>query len=229
MATSVLIEELIEIPLDLRSLGQFRRWATAESAPDRGRIDFLAGRIEVDMSPEDLYTHGKVKTELVVVLGQRVRRLALGDLYTDSTRFSAPRADLSVEPDIVFVSEEAIEEGRVTLVQKAGGEADRFVELEGAPDCIVEIVSDSSVKKDTQRLPKAYFQAGVPEFWLIDARQDPLVFRIHHRGPSEYTPTEPDADGFQYSAALSASYRLDRTRNPRGRVVFVLREKEASS
>jgi len=228
MTTTVLIEEEVEIPLDLQSLGQFRCWATGEDAPERGRIDYLAGRIEVDMSPEDLFCHGLLKVELVRVLGQRVKAGALGYLFSDSTRVSSPQADLSVEPDIVFVSDEAIESGRVSLVGKSGGGPDRFVELEGSPDLIVEIVSDSSVKKDTQRLPNAYFQAGVGEFWLIDARCDPLVFRIHHRSPSGYIAADPgrDDDGYQYSPTLNCAYRLDRSRNARGRIVFDLREKE---
>jgi Uma2 family endonuclease len=47
---------------------------------------------------------------------------------------------------------------------------------------IVEAVSDSSVHKDTKRLPKACFLAGVREYWLADARREPFVFRIHRRG-----------------------------------------------
>ncbi len=41
-----------------------------------------------------------------------------------------------------------------------GHDAGRYVELEGAPDLVVEIVSDSSVAKDTQRLPPRYAAAG---------------------------------------------------------------------
>lgn len=46
-------------------------------------------------------------------------------------------------------------EGRVTFVPKAGGDPGRFVEVEGGPDLVVLIVGDSSVKKDTRRLPGA--------------------------------------------------------------------------
>lgn len=56
------------------------------------------------------------------------------------------------------------------------GQEDRYVELEGAPDPIVEIVSDCSVQKDTQRLSKACFEVGVREYWLADARGSQLVF-----------------------------------------------------
>jgi hypothetical protein len=81
------------------------------------------------------------------------------------------------------------------------------------------------VAKDTRRLPEAYFQAGVAEFWLADARKDPVVFRIHRPGQAGYQPVEPDADGFQASAVFACSFRLDSRRDPKGHWAFDLREK----
>ena len=39
MANPIVIEEQVEIPLDLRSLAEFRRWAGSDAFPRRGRID----------------------------------------------------------------------------------------------------------------------------------------------------------------------------------------------
>ena len=213
-------------PFELRCLADFRRWATSEDFPAAGRIDYVEGQIQVEVSPEDLHTHGKLRTELIGVLGRRIKQAGLGELYTTRARVSCPEADLSVEPDVVFVSESSLDSGRVRLVPKTGGAADRYVELEGPPDLIVEIVSDASVRKDTQRRPAAYYRAGVMEFWLIDARGENLLFCIHHHGPSQYEPTDTDAEGYQHSTVLDRSYRLDRSRNPKGRIVFDLCEKK---
>jgi len=226
MATTIRFEDSVEIPLNIRSLADFRRWATSDAFPEQGRIDYVAGSIEVDMSPEDLHTHGKLKTELVAVLWQRIKQNQLGELYTDRARVSCPDAELSVEPDLVFVSNTSLDTGRVRLVPKSGGLPDRYIELEGPPDLVVEIVSDASVGKDTERLPAAYFRTGVEEFWLIDARPPELLFRIHRRGPTAFEPVAPDPDGYQHSAVLACPYRLDRTRNPQGRLTFDLRTKQ---
>jgi Uma2 family endonuclease len=226
MANVILIEQQIEIPSDLRSLADFRRWAVSDAFPEEGRIDYLSGRIEVDMSPEDLHTHGKLKTEIVGVLWQRVAHLGHGELYTDRARVSCPQADLSVEPDVVFVSDDALDSGRVRLVPKSGGGADRYVELEGPPDLVVEIIGDASHQKDTQRLPEAYALAGVPEFWLADARGRQLLFQIHHRSSTGYQPAPTDTEGFQYSPVMQQWYRLARGRNPRGRLTFTLQAKD---
>jgi Uma2 family endonuclease len=222
MAMTVVIEEQIEIPLDLRSLADFRHWAASDAFPERGRIDYLAGRIEVDMSPEDLFCHGTLKGEIHGALHQIVKSRDLGYLFIDRARVSSVEADLSAEPDIVLVRYATLAAGRVRLIAKASGQADRYIELEGAPDLIVEIVSDASVGKDTKRLPAAYFKAGVPEFWLADARRQPVVFRIHERGRSRYRAVEPDREGFQFSPVLGCHFRLESHRDAQGHQVFDL-------
>lgn len=219
---SVIFEEQVAIPLDVRTLADFRRWAQSDDFPERGRIDFIAGNIEVDMSPEDLFVHGTLKTEIVATLLQRVKELDLGCLFVDKTRASNEAANLSVEPDVVLVTHADIDEGRVRFVPKATGEEDRFVEVEGSPALVVEIVSDSSVQKDTRRLPVAYYAAGVAEFWLIDARSAELLFMIQRRGASGFEPAASDEAGFQRSDVLGVSYRLDRSRHRRGFWVYDL-------
>lgn len=198
----VLLDYGIEIPMHIRTLAEFRQWAQSDEFPESGRIDFLGHRIEVDMSPEDFFTHGTPKFQIGRLLGNWIDEQDLGHVVSDRTRISSPLAELSAEPDIVFISYETFESDKARLIPKASGEPDRFVEVEGAVDLVVEIISDSSVTKDTRRLPAAYFEAGIREFWLIDARGTELQFQIHHRGQTEFEPVEPDEEGFQVSAVL---------------------------
>jgi Uma2 family endonuclease len=223
MAATVVFEGQVEIPMALRSLADFRRWATSDEFPERGRIDYIAGRIEVDMSPEELFCHGALKSEIHGVLYGLVKQGAIGHLFVDRARVSCAPGDVSSEPDVVFVSHETLRSGAVRLVPKAGGEPGRYIEIEGGPDLVVEIVGDSSVKKDTRLLPDAYFKAGVREFWLADARREPLVFQIHRRGPAAFEPVQPDAEGFQQSSVFARRFRLDGRRDPQGMPAFDLR------
>jgi len=215
MAT-VLIEERLRIPLGLSCLEEFRAWARSADFPETGRIDYIGGNLEVDISPEDLFTHGTLKIRLTAAILARVDELDLGHVFSDCARVSHPGANLSVEPDIVLITHEAIETGRVALVPKAGVAADRFVEIEGTPDLIVEIVSDSSVNKDTQRLLTAYAAAGVPEYWLIDARGQQLSFQMNVLAADEYRPATVDAEGLQESLVLKCLYQLHRRRGKGG-------------
>jgi Uma2 family endonuclease len=221
MAT-VLLDQQIEIPT-IRDLSEFRAWALSDAFPDRGRIDFIDGRIEVDMSPEDFFTHGTLKTRVAAEIADRVEELDLGHTPIAETRISSVAGNVSAEPDVVVISHAAFDDGRAALVPKASGEPDRFVEVEGAPDLVVEIISNSSVKKDTHRLPRAYFTAGVQELWLIDARGEELAFQIYHRGEDAFVPGPIDEDGYQRSGVLDASYWLVRSRHARGHWVYHLR------
>lgn len=222
--STVLLDQEIEIPT-IHSLAEFRRWALSDEFPDHGRIDYIGGRIEVDMSPEDFFTHGTLKTRLASEIADRVDELDLGHTLIAETRISSIEGDVSAEPDVVVITHEAFDSGRARLIPKASGEPDRFVEVEGAADLVVEIISDSSVKKDTRRLPRAYFEAGVRELWLIDARGAELVFRIHSRGEQGFAPVEADAEGYQRSEALDAAYSLERARHARGHWIYRLHMK----
>lgn len=222
MATTLLLDQDIEIPA-IANLAEFRRWALSDDFPQRGRIDYVAGRIEVDMSPEDLFTHGTLKFEIAARIKDRVDELDLGHAFVAETRISSVAGDVSVEPDVVVMTYAAVDDGRVRFVPKASGEPDRYVEVEGGPDLIVEILSDSSEKKDLRRLPVAYFKAGVREFWLVDARGPELRFQIHKRGSDAFVPTDVDAAGAQHSDVLQERYTLERTRHARGHWIYRLR------
>ena len=110
----------------------------------------------------------------------------------------------------MFLAPASLERRIAKLVPAASDDPDSYIEVEGAPDLVVEIVSDSSVGKDTKRLPGLYFKAGVRELWLIDARQDPLVFKIHRRGKSGFVAMPTDGDGYQRSSVLGCRYQLHR-------------------
>src|SRR5262249_26589734 len=88
-------------------------------------------------------------------------------------------------------------------------------ELEGTPDWVLEIVSDSSVEKDTQELRSAYHRARIPEYWLIDARGDEIVFLILLRRRKGYAAAAV-RDGWQRSKVFGRGFRLERERDEFG-------------
>jgi Uma2 family endonuclease len=207
---AVVFEGGFRIPAAAHALSSFRSWASSDRFPERGRIDYLEGDVEVDMSPEDLYTHGAVKTAVAAELHALVASGDLGHVFVDRARVTAPEAGLSVEPDVVVVLWESLEAGRVRHVPSAGRERGRFAEIEGAPDLIVEIVSDGSVRKDTERLPLLYARAGVRELWRIDARGQRLLFELLVGTSSGFQAVTPDADGWVTSPVLGSRFRLSR-------------------
>ena len=206
----LLLENDVSIPADVFDLASFRRWARSDDFPERGRIDFVAGRVEVDMSPEDIGTHNNPKTAITAALFAEVTVRDLGQLWSDRVRLSNDAAGLSVEPDALLCLWGTLESGQASLVPKATGEEGRYVEVEGRADLVVEIVSDSSEIKDTERLRRLYHAASVPEYWIVDARSDDLRFTVLRRAGPGYRTVRPDATGFARSVVLDRAIRLVR-------------------
>ena len=80
MAT-VPVEDQVKIPGNVATLTAFRHWSLSESFPKRGRIDWVGSQIEVDRSPEDLFTHGTLKTAIVASLWPLARRKGYKPLH----------------------------------------------------------------------------------------------------------------------------------------------------
>lgn len=210
VTTIVFQPDGITVPAVLVDLQAFRAWVHSARFPEKGRVDWVGGTVEVDVSPEEVNTHGTPKSEIARELGNLVQATDLGVVLIDASRLTCPDADLSCEPDVVVVLFESVEAGRVRLVERVGSDPERHIEIEGAADLVVECVSNSSVHKDTQDLPPRYHRAGVREYWLIDARTDPPTFLLHHRADEDYRVQTPDAEGFARSAVLGMSVRLVR-------------------
>jgi Uma2 family endonuclease len=197
--------ESLRIPADAHTFEGFQSWLASGEFPESGRIDFLAGEIEADMSPEDLQTHGVLKVEVGTQLHSLVRALQLGQVFMDSSRVTAHFAGLSAEPDVVVVFWETLSARRARYIETASGP-----EIEGTPDLIVEVVSRHSESKDRKRLPGCYAKAGIPELWLIDARGSDVRFQIFKLTSGKYVDVLPDADGWLRSVRLPYQFRLSR-------------------
>lgn len=219
---AALAEDCLRLPAAARTLAGFRGWACSTEFPERGRVDYLAGDVEVDMSPEDLYTHGAVKAALAATLHRLVAEEERGYVFIDRARVSSPPAGLSAEPDVVVVLFESLDGGRVREVPAAGKGPGRFIELEGAPDVIAEIVSDSSQDKDLRRLPRLYARAGVRELWTVDARGEQVRFTISTLAASAYEEVAATAEGWTPSPTLGGSFRLLRHPTHGGRQAYRL-------
>jgi Uma2 family endonuclease len=118
----------------------------------------------------------------------------------------------------MVISNEAFAKKRVKLT---GGKQGKDTELVGTPDVVIEIVSPSSEDKDMEWLMSAYHNAGIPEYWLIDARDGQVRFDIYRRGKKGYTAGRKQ-DGWVKSPVLGRSFRLVQANDELGDPVFTL-------
>jgi Uma2 family endonuclease len=208
----VLLHDAVAVPASAHSLAGFRAWATSDAFPERGRISFLGEEILIDMSAEEIATHVMVKGEVTYAIIRLKKKHRLGKLFVDRTLVTNVEANLSTEPDATLVTYESLETGRVRLVPRED-KPGQYMEVEGSPDWIVEIVSDSSVRKDTKLLRERYYRAGVREYWLIDARGGEIDFHILVRGDKDFEPAKTSRGGWQESAVFGRVFRLTRQRD----------------
>jgi Uma2 family endonuclease len=121
--------------------------------PDDGRRHELIGG-EHCVTPAPRKKHQRSSSRLQHALGPFIDENRLGFLY--SAPFDVILSDEDVvQPDLVFVSSER------SAIEKDEG-------IVGAPDLVIEILSDSTRKTDETFKRKLYEWAGVREYWVVD-------------------------------------------------------------
>jgi Uma2 family endonuclease len=202
----------ISIPASARTQEGFNRWATSDDFPDRCRVSWIRGEILIDMSPEEIESHNKLKTELTRAMATFVKQHRLGECYSDRTLITNEEAELSTEPDFMFASKASIKSRRIW---KQKTEQGLYMSLVGSPDFVIELVSKNSVTKDTRLLKKAYQAADVKEYWLIDARKHEMSIQIFSLGKSGFQSV-PVKRGRWKSPLFGAEFHLHREQDEFG-------------
>lgn len=216
---------VFHIPRDAYTLAGFRRWVLSDEFPDKQPVMFRKGEIFLFALGEDVYTHALVKTAVAGVLGGLFDRLDMGDFFIHGVLVTNAPADISNNPDMVGVLWESLESGTVRYVTNSDGDA---VEIEGSPDWLLEIVSKGSVKKDRDDLRTSYHEAGVREYWIIDARGDTIDFQILQWRKRGYVAAARKA-GWQRSRIFGRWFKLTRTRDRQGGWCYHLATKPETS
>ena len=120
--------------------------------PDDERLELLDGVLTMPPAPNT--AHQSVQTELGWRLAQFVREGHLGHVFFAPTDVVLSDTDV-VQPDLLFISRE-----RSGIITPAN--------IQGAPDLIIEIRSDSTAERDETVKRRLYAERGVKEYWLVD-------------------------------------------------------------
>ena len=212
--------EDVRIPVEeLTDLEAFCRWAKSPEYPTRGRFSYLHGEFWVDLSMEQLFTHNQVKAEFSEILCRFVKADRSGYFCFDRMFLRNDLADIATEPDGMFISFASIQSEKAQLVEGISGGP---LEIVGAPDMVLEVVSDSSVQKDTVELMESYWLAGITEYWLVDVRHDATRFDIFKHGTKGYVASRRQAGGWLKSAVFGRTFHLGQQIDPLGHPEFTL-------
>lgn len=136
--------------------------------PEDGRRHELIGG-EHYVTPSPNRKHQAILANLHRVLGNFVHDKRTGKLFF--APFDTLFSDLDiVQPDMLFVSA-----GRLSIITDKN--------VQGAPDLVVEVLSDSTRKTDEITKRKLYEQYGVAEYWVVDPELETVkVYRATEKG-----------------------------------------------
>jgi Uma2 family endonuclease len=138
--------------------------------PDDGkRHEIIDGDHYVTPAPKT--KHQKVSFNLTVAMGSFVKQRDLGLVLAAPSDVILSDENV-VQPDLLFVST-----ARTAIVTEDN--------IRGAPDLVVEIISETTRKKDEVTKRKLYERFGVREYWVVDPELETVkIFRRAQQGYS---------------------------------------------
>jgi Uma2 family endonuclease len=136
--------------------------------PDDGRRHELIDG-EHFMTPSPSTRHQRISRNLLTLLHNYLRQAKAGEAFDAPTDVLLSDMDV-VQPDLLFISSH-----RSSIITERC--------IHGAPDLVVEIVSETTRKTDEVIKRKLYERYGVQEYWIVDPELEIIkVFRMTEQG-----------------------------------------------
>jgi Uma2 family endonuclease len=119
--------------------------------PEDERYELIEG--ELLMTPSPIPKHQRISRELEFEMMKFVKANDLGEIFYAPCDVYLDNENV-VQPDILFISKE-----RLNII----GEKN----IQGAPDLVIEIISESTAYRDLVQKKKLYGKFGVKEYWIV--------------------------------------------------------------
>ncbi|HAS17553.1 MAG: restriction endonuclease [Nitrospirae bacterium RIFCSPLOW2_12_42_9] len=119
--------------------------------PDDVRYELIEG--DLLMTPSPVTKHQRILRELGFELLSFVRVKDLGEIFLAPFDVHLDNENV-VEPDILFISKQ-----RLHII----GEKN----VQGPPDLVIEILSESTANRDLVQKKRLYAKFGVKEYWIV--------------------------------------------------------------
>jgi Uma2 family endonuclease len=119
--------------------------------PDDERYELIEG--DLIMTPAPVMRHQRISGDLYSEVRIFVKENDLGNIFYAPCDVHLDNENV-VQPDILFISKE-----RMDII----GEKN----IQGAPDLVIEIISESTAYRDLVQKKKLYARFGVKEYWIV--------------------------------------------------------------
>ena len=130
---------------------------------DGNRYEVIDGKL--CMSPSPAYNHQRVSFILSLKVGGYIEESGLGYMLAAPMDVVLSERDI-VQPDLLFISKE-----QASIISEKN--------IQGAPDLLIEILSEGNRRDDEVRKRDLYESYGVQEYWIVDPVLETIkVFRL---------------------------------------------------
>ena len=119
--------------------------------PDDERYELIEG--ELLMTPAPIIRHQRISRKIEFILEKYVTENDLGEVFDAPCDVHLDNENV-VQPDILFISKE-----RLNII----GEKN----IQGAPDLVIEIISETTAYRDLVQKKKLYARFRVKEYWIV--------------------------------------------------------------
>ena len=126
------------------------------------RYELIEG--ELLMTPSPVPRHQRISRKIEFVLEKFVTENDLGEVFYAPCDVYLDNENV-VQPDILFISKEML-----NII----GEKN----IEGAPDLVIEIISESTAYRDFVQKKKLYAKFGVKEYWIVIPEEESIDIYI---------------------------------------------------
>ena len=158
--------------------------------PDDERWELIDG--ELFRMPSPNIAHQRTSRLLLLRMAPFVEERNLGEVFHAPMDVVLSDTD-TVEPDLLFISKERM--GIITRLN-----------IQGAPDLVVEIHSPSTAQRDLTAKRELYARHGVKEYWPINPEAQTVTVLLLHGGDfvevgvyrEGDTVTSPTLEGFSF-------------------------------
>jgi Uma2 family endonuclease len=139
--------------------------------PEDERYELIEG--ELLMTPAPSMRHQRISGDLYSEVRAFVNENDLGNVFYAPCDVHLDNQNV-VQPDILFVSKE-----RLNIISEKN--------IQGAPDLVIEIISEWSAYRDLVQKKKLYARFGVKEYWIVLPEESSVevytlkddTFRLH--------------------------------------------------
>lgn len=147
--------------------------------PDDGRRhELIDGEHYMPPSPSE--RHQRIALNLAYAIAAFLKHSPVGRLYTAPFDVVFSNLDV-VQPDLVFVSS-----ARTSIITAKN--------IQGVPDLLIEILSETTRKTDEIIKRKLYERYGVQEYWIVDPELEAVkVYRMTPHGYSRVAELSHEA------------------------------------